>query len=230
MKVLSVNVSAVREIDDDGRTVRTGIFKTPVHGLVRVGAINLDGDDQADRKNHGGEHKAVYAFGRQHAAHWREALGRDDIEPGFFGENLSIDTLDERALHVGDRFRAGSALLEITQPRVPCFKLGIRAGDRSLTRAFMLRGLTGAYLRVLEEGVVRAGDGFEPAERDPGERGPAAGGSALHDLATLFAAVHDREGDPDRQREVLRAALEVPALSDEWRALIERRLERLASR
>ena len=199
-------------------------------GPVHVGSINLDGDDQADRKNHGGEHKAVYAFGRQHAAHWREALGRDDIEPGFFGENLSVDVLDERALHVGDRFRAGTALLEITQPRVPCFKLGIRAGERSLTRAFMLRGLTGAYFRVLEEGNVMAGDGFELVGRDPAERDPGESGPVVHDLATLFAAVHDRDGDPGEQREVLRATLEVPALSDEWHALIERRLERLASR
>ena len=225
MKIVSVNVSGIREVDDDGRSVRTGIFKTPVEGPVRVGSINLTGDDQADRKNHGGEHKAVYAFGRQHVPHWREALGRDDIEPGFFGENLSIDELDEGALHVGDRLRAGTALLEITQPRVPCFKLGLRAGERSLTRAFMLYGRTGAYLRVLEEGEVAAGDALEPVERDP-----ADGGVATHDLAELFAAVHDRDGDPERQREVLHATLGVPALSDEWRAVIERRLERLASR
>ena len=237
MQIVSVNVSPVRTVDDGGKPVRTGIFKTPVDGAVHVGTLNLAGDDQADRKNHGGEHKALYAFGQQHLPHWRETLARtvaDEgpdaapfdtaaVGPGFFGENLSIDALDEDSLRVGDRLRAGSALLEITQPRVPCFKQGLRAGVRSLPRAFVRHGRTGAYLRVIEEGEVRAGDTL--ALETPG--------TIAHTLAELFAAVHDLDapdggslGDAAR-REVLDAALAAEALSDEWRALVGRRRRRL---
>jgi len=229
MKIVSVNVSPVREVDDDGKAVRTGIFKRPVAGPVRVGALNLDGDDQADRKNHGGEHKAVYAFGQQHLPHWREALAerRDDtggagdaaadggIGPGFFGENLSVDVLDETALRVGDRLRAGEVLLEITQPRVPCFKQGIRAGVRSMPRMFVRHGRTGAYLRVLEEGTIGAGDTLTLE----------TAGTMPFTLAELFAAVYDLDG-PGR-REVLDAALASTALSDEWRAVVGGKLRRL---
>ena len=255
MKIVSVNVSEIREVDDDGKVVRTGIFKRPVAGRVRVGSLNLDGDDQADRKNHGGEHKAVYAFGQQHLPHWREALatlreearaegsgggpvqassaaaasgsgsgsgaglgqgpGVGAFGPGFFGENLSVDTLDESELRVGDRLRAGSVLLEITQPRVPCFKLGLRAGVRRLPRAFVRHGRTGAYLRVLETGEFGAGDELVLESR----------GTMPHSLAELFAAVHDL-GGPGRI-EVLDAALGETALSDEWRALVEGKRRRL---
>ena len=242
-RIVSVNVSPVREVRDttrDGepRLVRTGIFKRPVEGSVDVGRLNLAGDDQADRKNHGGEHKAVYAFGQQHLPHWREALsghlgaggadaatsggtlGGDVVGPGFFGENLSIDTLDETALRVGDRLRAGSALLEITQPRVPCFKQGIRAGVKSMPRLFVRRGRTGAYLRVIEEGRVSAGDALVREER----------GTVPYTLAELFAAVYGLERFAVRtaeRRDVLETALECEALSGEWRAVVTARLGRL---
>ena len=221
MKIVSVNVSGVVEVNDGDKRVATGIFKRPVSGVVRVGKLNLDGDDQADRRNHGGEHKAVYAFGQQHLAHWRHALADEmgsaavDIGPGFFGENLSVDSLDESALRVGDRFRAGLALLEITQPRVPCFKQGIRAGVRSLPRLFVRHGRTGAYLRVLEEGRIGAGDALTLETR----------GAMPYTLAELFAAVYDLHG-PGR-REVLDAALATAALSAEWRCVVEGKLRRL---
>jgi len=218
MRIVSVNVSEVRAVDDDGKSVRTGIFKRPVEGKVGVGTLNLDGDDQADRKNHGGEHKAVYAFGQQHLPHWREALGHEDIGPGFFGENLSVDTLDESTLRVGDRLRIGTALLEITQPRVPCFKLGLRAGVRTLPRQFLRHGHTGAYLRVLEKGELAAG-----AEVTIDSRGEMA-----YTLAELFAAAQDLRGGAPR-REVLESALSTFALSGEWRTLVEGRLRRLGA-
>ena len=138
-----------------------------------------------------------------------------DIGPGFFGENLSVDVLDESALRVGDRFRAGTALLEITQPRVPCFKQGIRAGVRSLPRMFVRHGRTGAYLRVLEEGEVRAGDALTLETR----------GTMPYTLAELFAAVYDLDG-PGR-REVLDAALAAEALSAEWREVVTGKRRRL---
>lgn len=218
MKILSVNVSPVRELADGERRVPSGILKVPVDGAVRVGRLNLDGDAQADRVNHGGEHKAVYAFGAQHFARWREALGRENVGAGFFGENLTVDVLDEHALGIGDRLRAGTVLLEITQPRVPCFKLGLRAGDATLPRAFLARGLTGAYLRVIEEGELAAGDAIERVPR----------GGRTRPLAELFAAVHDRS-HPAR-REILAAALGNPALSEEWYGEIVERLRRLDAR
>ena len=237
-EIESVNVSPVRDVDDGGKPVRTGIFKTPVEGAVRIATLNLAGDDQADRKNHGGEHKAVYAFGQQHLAHWRAALAEhllqargdaadvdsdrqsaaaepDPIGPGFFGENLSVSVLDETVLRVGDRLRAGSALLEISQPRVPCFKQGIRAGVRSMPRMFVAYGRTGVYLRVIEEGEVGAGDALTLE----------AAGSMPYTLAELFAAVYDLDGAG--RREVMEAALEASALSDEWRAVVTGKLRRL---
>lgn len=217
MKLLSVNVSAIREVDDGDKRVRTGIFKAPVDGPVSLDKLNLAGDDQADRKSHGGEHKAVYAFGQQHLPHWQEALEREDIGPGFFGENLSVDLLDEATLRVGDRLSVGSCLLEITQPRVPCFKLGLRGGVRSLPRSFIRYGRTGAYLRVIEVGYLQTGDALALEQRGPDH----------HSLAELFATVYDLDGVG--RRDVLEAALENPALSDEWRDVVTGKLQRLGA-
>ena len=214
MQIVSINVSGVREVDDGGRRVRTAIFKRPVDGPVRVRRLNLDGDDQADRTNHGGEHKAVYAFGQQHLPHWREALGRDDVGPGFFGENLSVDVLDEGERRIGDRLRVGDCLLEITQPRVPCFKLGLRAADRALPRAFVAHGRTGAYLRVLEEGELRRGDALVLERREPA--GNVAfesrdGSATVVDRATSGAAATSSDGGPVSSRDASAKASRPPA-------------------
>ncbi len=215
MKVLSVNVSKVLTIEHRGRDVTTGIFKQAVSGPISVGSLNLAGDEQADLVNHGGEHKAVYAFGHQHYRHWSAVLERQDLTAGFFGENLTIDSLDESSLFIGDTVQVGSVSLQVTQPRVPCFKLGIKTGWQPMPRQFVQHGLTGVYFRVLKAGVLEAGDTASVKH---------AGTSACS-LATLFAAVHD-SASPDR-REVMREALDNPALSSEWRTLIEHRLQRL---
>lgn len=157
-RVLSVNVGAVREVEWRGQVVRTGIWKEPVVGRgVALRGVNLDGDDQADRTVHGGADKAVYAYATADYHFWSEKEGVE-THAGLFGENLTIRGVDLRTALVGERWRVGSALLEVAQPRLPCFKLGIRMGDARFPKRFQFVGRLGAYLRIIEEGEVRATD------------------------------------------------------------------------
>lgn len=167
----------------------SGIVKRPVEGLVAVAALNLAGDRQADLSVHGGVDKAVYAYPAEHYAAWAEELGRDDLEPGvFFGENLTIEGLREDDVSIGDTLRTGTVLLEVSQPRVPCYKLAIRIGDPAFAKPFLASGRTGYYLRVLREGTVAAGDAVTletRAERSMSVREVAAllgGGAEPDDL------------------------------------------------
>lgn len=212
MKLVSVNVSLPREIRHGGKIIRTGIFKEPVTGPVRVDSRNLEGDEQADPKNHGGEHKAVYAYSLDHYEYWRGVLDRTEMTYGQFGENLTISGLDERESCIGDQLRIGTALFTVTQPRVPCFKLGIRFGDEKVPKLFTEAARTGFYLRVLQGGCMEAGDSTELLERG---RGQVA-------IRTLFEAYMRPKGK-DAEKTLLQA-LEVPELSPEWRASITKRL------
>jgi MOSC domain-containing protein YiiM len=214
MQLVSVNVSLPRAVQYGRETVKTGIFKQPVAGPVRAGTYNLEGDGQADLENHGGLHKAVYAYALEHYAWWREALGREQMDYGQFGENLTVSGLDEAESCIGDRLQIGGALFAITQPRVPCYKLGIRFGDETVPKLFSRSARTGFYLSVLREGVIQAGDAVELVER--GYRKVA--------IKPLFEAYMNR-GAPNAAR-ILQRALEVPELSAEWRAQIEKRLAR----
>ncbi len=212
MILLSVNVSLPVEILHGNKRVTTGIFKRPVPGPVRVNRFNLDGDGQADLKNHGGEDKAVYAYSFDHYAFWREVLDGRRLPYGQFGENLTVSGLDETEACIGDRLEVGNALLTITQPRVPCFKLGLRAGEPKLPRMFSESGRTGFYLRVLREGVVEAGDEVRMLTR--GQGGVA--------VKTLFQAWLQPAAKGAAR--VLTRALEVPELSAAWRGQIEKKL------
>ena len=157
-RLISVNVGAIRELTSRGRLVRTGIWKEPIGSrAVRIGRINLDGDDQADRTVHGGVNKAVYAYAAEDYEHWREHEGVV-TSPGLFGENLTVEGVDLNLTQVGERWQIGTALLEVTQPRLPCYKLGIRLGDSGFPRRFVAVARFGAYFRVVQEGEVRAGD------------------------------------------------------------------------
>lgn len=158
MKLRSVNVSGITQVLHDGELVGTGIFKKPVEGPVAVGAVQMAGDRQADLRNHGGPDKAVYGYPWEHYAHWSAVLDRDDFAPGQFGENLTTEGLLESAVCIGDRLRIGSVLLEVSQPRIPCFKLGIRMKLPGFPKLFLRSGLVGFYFRVLETGEVAAGD------------------------------------------------------------------------
>jgi MOSC domain-containing protein YiiM len=157
-RVLSVNVGAVREILWRERVVRTAIWKYPVGDrAIRLRGVNLVGDDQADRMAHGGPDKAVYAYAVEDYRYWAEHEGIA-TSPGLFGENLTVEGLDLRSALVGERWRIGTALLQVAQPRLPCFKLGLRLADPRFPKRFLSVGRFGAYLRILEEGEVCAGD------------------------------------------------------------------------
>lgn len=156
-RVLAVNVGQVREIEWLGRTWTTAIWKSPVEGRVAVRGENLDGDDQADRSVHGGDDKAVYAYAHEDALWWEEQLGKP-VPPGNFGENLTLAGWDVTGAIIGERWQIGTTVLEVAQPRVPCFKLGARMGDPEFPKAFAAAGRPGAYLRIIQEGDVGAGD------------------------------------------------------------------------
>ncbi len=213
MKLMSVNVSLPIEVQYGDRLIRTGIFKKPVAGPVHVRRANLEGDRQADLDNHGGVHKAVYAYSLDHYEYWQGVLNRGGMPYGQFGENFTIAGLDERESCVGDQLRIGSALFTISQPRLPCFKLGIRLDDERMPKLFSQSARTGFYLSVLREGVVEAGDAVYVLQRGHGQV----------PIRTLFEA-YLKPGARDAAKTLARA-LQVPELSPEWRAHIGKRLE-----
>jgi MOSC domain-containing protein YiiM len=164
-RLVSVNVGRPQPLGvRRGRTVRSAIVKAPVEGRVRVAGVNVDGDDQADRRVHGGPDKAIYAYAREDAGWWESELGRE-LGAGAFGENLTVEGVDVSGAVIGERWRIGTAELEVCQPRFPCFKLGLRMGDPKFLRRFTLAERPGAYLRIRTEGEIGAGDAVEIADR-----------------------------------------------------------------
>ncbi len=163
-RIVSVNVGRPREILVDGKTVRTSIWKDPVAGRVAVRGVNVTGDDQSDRKVHGGDRKAVYAYAREDLDWWSDRLGQA-LASGTFGENLTTAGLDVTGARVGERWRIGTALLEVTQPRLPCYKLEARMDRPGFIAEFIDGGRPGAYLRIVEEGEIGAGDTVQVVAR-----------------------------------------------------------------
>jgi MOSC domain-containing protein YiiM len=213
VRVLSVNVGVPREVTWRGKPVTTGIFKQPVGGRVPVRALNLEGDGQADLRVHGGPEKAVYAYPSEFYELWRGERPELDFPWGQFGENVTTEGLVDHDVNVGDRFRFGTAELVVTQPRLPCFKLGLKMGRDEFVTEFLERGLHGMYLAVAREGEVEAGDPIVPLERDPH-------GFKLTEVARLYA--HDRD-DVD----AMRRAAELDVLPASWRNYFRKRLARL---
>lgn len=166
MKIISVNVGRPRLVEWRGHMITTSIWKAPVEGRVRAGLENLAGDEQADLTVHGGENKAVYIYPSEHYAYWREQLPDMELPWGAFGENLTTEGLLEDSVMIGDRLRAGSAEFVVTQPRLPCFKLGIRFGSERMIARFLRSGRSGFYLGVLREGEIGAGDPIEQLGHD----------------------------------------------------------------
>lgn len=163
-RIESVNAGRAAPLQAGGRTVRSAIVKTPVAGPVAVGPLGLDGDEQADRRVHGGPHQAVYAYARESYEWWQAELGRV-LAPAILGENLTTSGVDVDGAHVGERWRAGSVVFEVTAPRIPCAKLAARIGDPGFVKRFARAQRPGAYLRVLEPGTLAAGDGIDVVER-----------------------------------------------------------------
>jgi len=211
MKLLSVNVGLPREIEWKGKMVRTSIFKDPMSGRVRVTNLNLEGDQQSDLTVHGGIHKAVYVYPSEHYAFWRKELPGTDLPWGMFGENFTTEgSLDDQTVFIGDRFRVGSAEFVVTQPRMPCFKLGIRFGRPDIIKRFLHSGRAGFYLAVVQEGEVGAGDSIELVTRD--QRGITV--AEIVNLYTSDAANQD----------LLRRVSELSALPESWRDYFRKRL------
>lgn len=166
IRVISVNAGQPREIALKDRVVLTGIFKEPVPGRVAVRRHNLEGDRQADLRVHGGPYKALYAYASEHYSRWAQELPEIDLTWGAFGENLTLAGLTEEDALIGDQFRAGSAVLQITQPRMPCFKLNLRFGRSDMVKRFWRNGFSGIYFAIVEEGELAAGDELELVQRD----------------------------------------------------------------
>jgi MOSC domain-containing protein YiiM len=209
MTLISINVGLPREITHRGQAITTGIFKLPVANPVWLGRLNLAGDGQADLRVHGGADKAVYVYPFEHYAFWAGELGRSDFSHGQFGENFTTRGLREDEVSVGDVFRIGAARVQVTQPRTPCFKLGIRMNDENFPARFAIANRTGFYLRVLEEGRVATGDAIERVER-------AAGSMSVREVFRLRHVGGTRA-------EYERAA-RLPGLSSSWCAAFEKRL------
>jgi MOSC domain-containing protein YiiM len=169
MKVLSVNVGLPRFVEYNGEPISTGIFKEPVEGVVKVNEFNLQGDGQADLSVHGGYYKAVYAYPSEHYEFWRGEFPEMDLPYGMFGENLTIEGLMEDNVHKGDRLRIGTAEFLVTQPRLPCFKLGIRFGRVDIIKRFMKSGRSGFYLAIDKTGELQKGEGVRVLSRSTGE-------------------------------------------------------------
>ena len=167
MRLISVNVAFPKTVKLLGRSVRTGFFKEPVLGAVPLSRLGLEGDGQADPRYHGGLRKAVYLYPFEHYAYWSAALSRTDLTPGAFGENFTAEGLLETETRIGDVFAVGSATLQVTQPRTPCAKLGLRMGSLRFVRVFAAAGRPGFYLSVLEEGSVETGDAIARVATDP---------------------------------------------------------------
>ena len=218
MKVISVNVGMPRIVEYNGEPVATGIFKDPVRGPVMLRRLNLDGDAQADLAVHGGVSKAVYAYPSEHYEYWNKELPDDylkhgELPYGMFGENFTTLGLIEDEVNVGDRFRIGSAELMATEPRLPCYKLGIKFGRADIIKRFLQSRRTGIYFAVLKEGKVEAGDAVEVMERDKNK-------ITISDITRLYAFEKD-------DLATLRRVVDLEALSASWREYFLNRLHKL---
>jgi MOSC domain-containing protein YiiM len=165
MRIVSLNAGVPRTVISHGRAVTTGIFKSPVQGPVMLRRFNLDGDRQADLENHGGRDKAVYAYPSEHYEFWRQEFPGMELHWGMFGENLTTEGLNEENACIGDHFRIGEAVVKVTQPRIPCYKLGIRFGRDDMVKRFLASRRSGIYFSVQEEGLIDAGDAIERIHR-----------------------------------------------------------------
>ena len=213
MKLISLNVGRPRIVRRNDDLVSTGIFKEPVAGRVNLRTLNLDGDRQADLSVHGGPSKAVYGYPSEHYDFWKHELPEMDLPWGMFGENFTTAGMNEAGINVGDKFRVGSAIVMATQPRMPCYKLGIRFGRADILKRFLASGRTGFYFAVLQEGEVGAGDRLELIEKnEPRDR--------VSDITRLYTSEKNNLS-------LLRRATEVEQLPESWRNYFQDHIDKL---
>ena len=213
MRVVSLNVARPRIVMWNNQPVSTGIFKEPIEGRIMLRTLNLDGDRQADLSVHGGINKAVYAYPLEHYDFWRGELPDMELAHGAFGENFTTEGLTEESVCIGDRFRIGAAEVSVTQPRMPCYKLGIKFKRAEIVKRFLLSLRSGFYFAVVREGEVGAGDEIELISRDAHE-------VSVRDVVRLYA---DEKGNAV----LLRRAIAVEALPESWRTHFQAQLDRL---
>jgi len=212
VRLVSVNVGLSRDVTWHGKSVKTSIWKNPVEGRIRFSKFNLEGDRQSDLSVHGGIDKAVYAYPSEHYSYWRSQLGEPDLAWGAFGENFTTEGLLEDQVQIGAHIRVGSAELVVTQPRMPCYKLGVRFDRPEMVKRFLQSKRTGFYLAVLREGEVAAGDPIECASQPQPEKG-----LTIADIVNLYTS------DSGNQ-ELLRRASALPALPAGWKDYFRNRL------
>lgn len=211
MKIISIAVGRPRLVMRNGEPVSTGIYKEPVAGRLMMRTLNLDGDRQADLTVHGGPEKAVYVYPSEHYAFWKQELPEMELPWGMFGENLTTEGLFETEVHIGDKFRIGAAEVMVTQPRMPCYKLGIRFNRTDIIKRFLKSERSGFYLSVLKEGEVGTGDEFELIKKNES-------GVRVVDVTRLYSSDKDNV-------ELMRRAIATEALPESWREHFQQRLE-----
>jgi len=212
MQLLSIQVGRPKIVMRDGEPVSTAIFKAPVTGRVKLQTLNLEGDRQADLSVHGGPSKAVYVYPVEHYDYWRTELPEMDLPWGMFGENFTTQGLHESEINIGDKFQIGSSIVMVTEPRMPCYKLGIRFGRSDIIKRFLASERTGFYLSVIQEGEVGAADPIKIVEQ-------AQESVRVSDITRLY-------GRDKNNRELLRRATQVAALPESWREYCQRRIDK----
>jgi MOSC domain-containing protein YiiM len=216
MKLISLNVSLPRLVEYNGEPVATGIFKEPVQGPLMLRRLNLDGDRQADLSVHGGVTKAVYGYPSEHYDFWRKELPEMTLPYGMFGENLTTEGIFEDGVNAGDRFRIGEAELKVTEPRLPCYKLGIKFGRSDIIKRFLKSRRTGFYFSVVKEGTITAGNEIQLISRDPNN-------VTIADIVRVYAFEKD-------DRETLGRVVKLEALSESWREHFRKQIRKLDGR
>lgn len=212
MKIVSTNISEIKTVEYEGELITTGIFKKPTAATVYIDSENIHGDAQADLVNHGGVDKAVYAFCDSYYEYWKTQLKNPELTFGDFGENFTVTNLHEDQIYIGEHYQLGSAILEVSQPRVPCFKLGMALNNKKLPKLFIQNFATGVYFRVVERGNVTTGDEIKlvkPVDHKVSVR-------------TLFKAFFDKNFE--NREEIYQQAVDVPELANEWREKLVKRL------
>jgi MOSC domain-containing protein YiiM len=215
MKIVSLNIGLPREVTWHGQAVTTGIFKEPVAGRVALRKLNFDGDRQADLTVHGGKYKAVYCYPVEHYAYWKKELPGHDLPLAIFGENLTTEGMLEESVHLGDRFSVGTAEVVVTQPRLPCYKLGIRFQSDDMVRRFLASRRSGFYAAVTREGEVGAEDELKGIALDPNH-------VSIAEIVRLFVTKKYTRADA----EVIRRATQVAAFPENWKEDFVERLAR----
>lgn len=213
MKILSINVGRPQLVMRNGEPVSTAIFKEPVEGRVMLRTLNLDGDRQADLSVHGGPTKAVYVYPAEHYVYWRSEFPEMELPFGMFGENFTATGFDEKTLNIGDQFSVGDAIVMVTEPRMPCYKLGLRFGRVDIIKRFLVSERTGFYLAVLQEGEVTVGDEFRLARRNE----PSV---TINDVTRLYSV-------DSHNKELLQQAVAVTELPEGWRTHFQNRINNL---